>query len=288
MWFRGTSIGDGIWTYLTRIVFDKKLPEFFDNQDLLLNEERHYPTSWGNVGYWKGTSSFPEAGENLAKELGYFANLATRDVILDVGFGMGQQFYIWLGYFHVNHCHGINISKAQTDYCRKHVLPVFKSKLDIFHGTIETVNLPNEMFTKVLVLDAIYHFSDKSKFFGMVFDYLQKGGVLAFTDMAIRTDKKLPFFVKHLLRLGGIPTVNQNTIDELKRSLSQQGYENIEVIDISPFIFDGFHQFLREFGHGQKSRLRPYLLLRYWMAAIFTKHLASKYIHYVMVKAKKS
>jgi hypothetical protein len=151
--------------------------------------------------------SYAAACAALATALGVAADLTATDAVLDVGFGRGDQLFLWRDHFRVRHVQGLNSSvlevrhfqrrwrrrqqhEQQRQQQKKHkeelqargqhadagVEPVGTIDSAVGSATLLPAQL-NERFDKVLALDCAYHFApSREVFFHQAFAALKAGG----------------------------------------------------------------------------------------------------------------
>ena len=72
-------------------------------------------TKFLNLGYWKDTSDYDEAAAALARELGKSADIREGDVIVDAGFGFGDQDILWARECRPSRIVGFNLNAMQVE-----------------------------------------------------------------------------------------------------------------------------------------------------------------------------
>ena len=87
-------------------------------------------SSWLNLGLWKAQqgsvlvenpSNYASACENLCLCVGDHARLHSKDNVLDVGFGHGDEIAIWRKVYDVYDIIGVNISKDEVEYAKANI-----------------------------------------------------------------------------------------------------------------------------------------------------------------------
>ena len=164
--------------------------EFFDLAEVKLNKQSQH---WGNLGYWQYDHHYSDACRQLAIELAQYARLEKGQTIFDAGFGCGDQILIWYKGFEVRHVVGVNLSVSQTKTAQRKLQAMgYLQQSDIRQGDIHRLAKPEKAgeFERVVALDCIYHFPNKTLFFRQANDLLSSDGLLAFSDLVVNIDAK--------------------------------------------------------------------------------------------------
>eukprot|EP00743_Colponemidia_sp_Colp-15_P010992 GILK01012195.1.p1 GENE.GILK01012195.1~~GILK01012195.1.p1 ORF type:complete len:358 (-),score=39.73 GILK01012195.1:68-1087(-) len=254
-------------------------------------------SSWFNLGYWKETFHFEEACQALARKLANAAALKADDVVLDVGFGCGDQDVFWLKQFHVASIYGVNISERQTTTAqhmvtagglddRIHLRCGNGTELDIFR---DRMKLPS--VSKVLSLDSAYHYRTRELFFKQAFAALDSPGRLALTDI-ILTAPPRSFLGKLGLYLGcqltSVPLDNMCDWTTYKQRLQRAGFHNINVEFVEEDVFPGFADFVDRHYAKFSALLRPYLWLKFLVTSKLLRWVSNhKVLQFIIVSADK-
>jgi SAM-dependent methyltransferase len=255
--------------------------EFYDLEDLQLNidpntNERF--SSWGNLGYWKrdslnlvaSTSSdtsalidttYPQACEYLAIKLAQCAELdqlPDSHLVLDTGFGCGDQLFVWHQQFSVTSLYGMNYSASQTALAQKSIntakIEGFTVRQADACDAIAWQAIPGSV-DRILALDCVYHFHNKSFFFDLCETHLASDGILAISDLLLTKPLTNPFhklILKLICKLSHIPFCNLMTEEDVVADLSSRGLKMARSIDISDAVFLPFGEWLS--GHIQQVK----------------------------------
>lgn len=233
--------------------------EFHDLQELALNVDfktGELKGSWGNLGYWYNEQGgrihvYSEAAQQLAHELGTFANLSSNHTVLDLGFGCGDQIIHWHQAFSVSSVYGVNLSKVQTEYAQNKMQAWgIAGNGDLKQGDAADSQAWDELprdFDRILALDCIYHFSNKLKFFQLCAHQLKgcqhQEAQLILSDLILNKPVK-GLFNKTVLSLicylSRIPRQNIKTRAEYERELCDVGLELIDYKDVSESVMTPF------------------------------------------------
>lgn len=264
-------------------------------------------TEWLNMGYWKDTSSFPEACETLAMRLVRTSQMKPGAVVLDVGHGTGESIINLLSNNAVprpSHVTGITslLSHAQRTAERAKTLTVTTDvpsssgspslKVTIVHGdAVYNPKLhdptsafggvhpfsplfPAQSFDTIFALDCAYHFRTRRAFLSQAFDKLSVNGRIALADICF-VDGQSNKIATLWAWMIGIPRENMINADEYETMLEDIGYVDVEVEDVTKDVFPGFLAFLRTQG------------VRWVIVAEIMEKVASSGARYVVVGARK-
>ena len=130
--------------------------------------------------------TYSEACDALATKVGDQAGLQANSKLLDVGFGRGDQLFLWWNRFKVSEIHGINASESEVSF--------FHAKLRARMTRADAHTQPNIQavvgsatalpawvepgtYTHVIALDCAYHFvPSREEFFQQACRALRPGG----------------------------------------------------------------------------------------------------------------
>jgi cyclopropane fatty-acyl-phospholipid synthase-like methyltransferase len=254
--------------------------EFHDLSEELLNSENQY---WGNLGYWKSNNDYSLACSALADELAMAVQLDDMSNVFDAGFGCGDQLLLWLKKYQVNSIQGINYSESQTRLAKNRLADsgFIQTVNNISYGSVTEMDefAPSHLSDEtnaVLALDCAYHFPSRIQFFASSYKKLNKSGRIGLTDILL-SDSEVSLFKRIVLRsmlfLSRIPQANIVTISTYKKELSEAGFKNIVIRDISDQVFTPFSHWLTEFkkSEGRLMSTSKLTWLKYDVTAKFLK-----------------
>ena len=252
----------------------------------LLN--RGTATAWSNLGDWQDADTYPEAARHLALRLGRAAGLGPGHRVLDVGVGHGEQVRLWLGHFGVASVEGVD---RNPEAVRRSRAALAQAGLDARVQVGDGVDLPVAgcSVDRVLALDAAYHLDPRAAFLQAAHRTLRPDGLLALTDLVLRSPEDTPGPVlRRLAPLLGIPPTNLVTEDEYTRSLLEAGFTESVFEDLSAEVLGGFSRWAQGAWAGLALR-RP---LGGWPAVALTGWVAGLahwrgWVSYVLVTARK-
>ena len=103
-------------------------------------------------------------------------------------------------------------------------------------------------FDNILALDCAFHFNTREEFLRQSLRRLTPGGSVALADLCFSSSPglMLTFLLCHVLRT--MPKHNVTTKEQYVRQMREIGYEDVELEDITPFVFPGFREFLKHQG----------------------------------------
>lgn len=229
--------------------------EFYDLSERLLNSGDAY---WGNLGFWKNEKEYSKACEALAHQLALKVDLSESSRVLDVGFGCGDQLFLWLENYQIECLCGVNYSISQTQLAKQRLADYGSTSANsqsLVQGSVEELLEPSswessilsqESVNTILALDCAYHFPSRKRFFIDSFNVIsqsRENGCIGLTDIiladaALSSGKSL--ILNSMLYLSRIPQENIVTQDEYIDQLQQAGFVQIENQDISEYVFEPF------------------------------------------------
>lgn len=213
-----------------RILFSRDASRYYEIQgdDIL----------WLNLGYWKTARTYPEAAAALATLLAEAAQLGRRDRVLDVGFGFGEQDFLWIDRNGVEHITGLNITEPQVRKARARVeARGLMDRIDLRLGSATKIPFAEGSFHKVVALESAFHFNTRALFFGQAFRALRPGGRIALTDLIRRPGAgRLTFRNRLMCRTLSIPLANVYDRNEYVRLLAATGFVDIQCESISRYV----------------------------------------------------
>ncbi|HSR67471.1 MAG TPA: class I SAM-dependent methyltransferase [Acidobacteriota bacterium] len=247
-----------------------------------------------NFGWWEeGCLSLEEACQELVRRVGQEARLSPRDRVLDVGFGLGEQDLLWTREFGVEHVLGLNVSFPQAREARRRSLKAGFSH--IRHVIADAVRPPlgSGRFDKLLALECAFHFRTRRAFLTEARRLLAPGGRLVLTDI-VRGDLRVGGFkgLRHQIfgrlqeRHWHIPPVNAVGLEAYQRHLSQAGFQEIRIEDITEYVLLPYVTICSPGTDPSQSAFLDALGLRLPPGAL-AAFIRSGYFRYLMVSARR-
>lgn len=236
--------------------------EFYDLAELALNYEAKdgngAPMSaWGNLGYWDGARSYPQACQALADQLAQGLRLSHQDRVLDVGFGCGDQILHWRRAYGVQDIDGLNLSASQTALARQRLAQGAEAPLAarLRQGSVAQL-LPWARRTGlsrpdvILALDCAYHFPSRRQFLADAAALMGPGGRLGVSDLVLARHPLPPWKAGPLrvaTRLSRIPWHNLCDAEDYRRQWGQAGFRVEHFVDITEQVLSPFGAWLRRY-----------------------------------------
>ncbi|TGM60248.1 class I SAM-dependent methyltransferase [Leptospira adleri] len=210
-------------------------------------------SSWANFGFWKDTEDYPTACRTLASLLGKKADLKPEQEVLDLGFGCGDQFFIWKEEFFLpfSHLTGINPSAVQVEFAKNLLNEKREIPPKLICAPLEDTmsSFPKDSFDRILCLDSAYFFPDRVRFCEEAFRVLKPKGRLVSVELILKDGSfgiLDSWFRNFVCKLSGIPLKNRVTPSSLFQILERTGFETENFEFLEGNVFGGFAKFLKE------------------------------------------
>ncbi|MCL6230686.1 SAM-dependent methyltransferase [Acinetobacter amyesii] len=210
--------------------------------------------AWSNLGYWNDAkSSYPAACQKLAFHLAESIQLKSTDRVLDLGCGQGASLVFWMEHFQIQNLSAVELQTECVEKIQKNLNSKIKIQQDSF---LNLKNIyPQNCMDAVLCIDAAYH-SDLNLLLLSIFHVLNSKGRFAFhylmlSDTFLNLNSLQRLKYQSLLKAADVNLKNLNSKQNLQHQVQQAGFENIQIEDISEFVFQGFADYIQE----QKSQM---------------------------------
>ncbi len=252
----------------------------------LLGEDNNLgdKTRFINLGYWKKAATYDEAAKDLALEVGKAAKFKPNDIVLDVGCGFGEQDKLWMDLYEVKEIQAINITPIHIE---KAISANVHDNIKFRVASATDLPYSNSSFDKVIALESAFHFDTREVFFYQAYRVMRSDGMLVLADVIPKkTPKK--FIEKFKFWFGGglwqVPQENNYDFKTYKEKLEQAGFSEVEVNDISEYVWSPFKEFAmkRVKDPEIKERVHP-ILRKIWG----TSHPGVDELRYIIVTAIK-
>ncbi len=228
------------------------MAEFHNLAELALNRDGQ---SWGNLGYWESATDYSDACRALALLLGEHAALDHQSVVLDAGFGCGDQLLLWLDHFRVARLSGANLSRSQTRYAKAKLAKAGYPAIALLQGDINDADiwsdaLDTDQPSHVIALDCAYHFPSRVEFFALAQQHLAPVGQLVLTDFMLSDEHRkgslADILLRWMLRRSHIAETNIVRKQRYRRQLLEAGFDKMRMVDISPHVMPGLARYLQK------------------------------------------
>ncbi|MGZ3458120.1 MAG: class I SAM-dependent methyltransferase [Archangium sp.] len=213
---------------------------------------------WVNLGYWRDVERVNEdncekvgelyaaAQSQMAHRLATTARLGEGDVVLDCGFGYGDQDILWAEKYRPARIVGLNITPNQVRVGRERVrLTGLEKVVQLDVGSATEIPFGAGEFSVVFALESAMHFRTRSAFLREALRVLRPGGRLVMADMAQKTDREASASLRQRLKYRywrgriAIPETNVWTVSRFRSELEQAGFRSARVESIAADVYPG-------------------------------------------------
>ncbi len=140
-----------------------------------------------NYGYTASREqSYEQRQERLCLEVFDAAGIGPRDVVVDVGFGSGEQDFLLARTREFERLLGFNVSEEQCRYAsRRAIEENLSHKLAFRVGEAEVLEgVPGDSVDRILAIECAFYF-DRSRFYKRAAEVLKPGGRAVLADISL-------------------------------------------------------------------------------------------------------
>jgi ubiquinone/menaquinone biosynthesis C-methylase UbiE len=131
-----------------------------------------------------GRESYEERQERLCLEVFRAAAIEKHHLLVDVGFGSGEQDFLLARTFEFSKLIGFNIAQRQVEYASARALRERNAKLEFRHGQAEELpGLERNSVDRLMAIECAFYF-DRPRFYARAAEVLKAGGLLVLADIA--------------------------------------------------------------------------------------------------------
>ncbi|MBE7439725.1 MAG: methyltransferase domain-containing protein [Spirochaetales bacterium] len=209
-----------------------------------INKERRYL----NYGYTTSPDqSYEDRQEALCLKVFELAQLEKKHIIVDVGFGSGEQDFLLARKYSFQKLIGYNIAPAQVRYARERsTREGLSDLLDFREGKAEELpGLGAESVDRMLAIECAFYF-DRPRFYERAAQVLRRNGLLVLADITF--SDRLAFVTRRANNLGRVSHLSRN------RELWQIGFDTVSLQSIARQTRPGAAMTVREILKGMIRR----------------------------------
>jgi ubiquinone/menaquinone biosynthesis C-methylase UbiE len=217
-----------------------------------------------NLGYWREARTMDEASDALAMLVGEAGRMGPGDIVLDCGFGFGDQDLLWAQRCRPARIIGLNVTASQVALARQRVVEAgLEGVIDLRYGSATSMPIEGASVDLVVSLESAFHYDTREAFFREALRVLKPGGRLVTADIvpmpkpgtvAGRMRHRISWWL--VASKFVIPDANVYEADAYAERLAAAGFGEVRVESIREDVYEPLHRFIGS--HRERlERLHP-------------------------------
>jgi ubiquinone/menaquinone biosynthesis C-methylase UbiE len=209
----------------------------------------NYNGGYLNFGYWKDTTDYVTASQNLISKVVEKCGVTKDSYLLDVAPGMGSE-PIYIHKKYGCKIDTIDICNTHVDIAREKLSKVIeensvdKSAIAIYYDTALAAPFSDNTYTNIICVEGCPNMKYRLDFLKEAHRLLKSGGNLCISDILSKHKPKtyIEEFITRLTAMSWVvPYENCYTKDELVKYLEEIGYTDISVEEITDYVIPGYY-----------------------------------------------
>jgi len=223
----------------------------------LLNGARA-DTRWANLGFWRGTRSYPDAAAMLAHRVGRAAGLGPGDVVLDLACGLADSCALWIREFGVARVVGVEpdplvVAEATARVKAWGLADRIVLRRERAEWVQPALAIPG--ITAIVCVDGAYHFHARASWLRALARDVPIGTRLGLADLLVTTRGRRSARLLATAARAGIPAENLWTASDVEPALGDCGWRLDRLVRCGREVLGGFAAHARR--HWPRWILRP-------------------------------